>query len=397
MKSLFVVLVILVITSPSLCARVSLVDVSAISNVVTYGAKGDGQTDDSQAFLKAWQEVCGANQGAATLLIPKAQTFLLQPVSFQGPCKPATINIELQGTITAPKGVNAWRWSDIKDRKTWVQFLGISGLVINGGGKVDGQGAAWWSISRRASDRPTAIRFLNCQNLRLSSLTHINSPRNHISINTCNGVSISDINIVAPNDSPNTDGIDIATSSNVLIQNSNIATGDDCIAIITGSTFVNITGIFCGPGHGISVGSLGQGGTNAKVEEVHVRNCTFTGTTNGARIKTWVGGSGFARKITFEDIMLVGTKNPVIIDQRYSDIPENNGAVQISDVTYSDVRGTTITPNAVQLNCDSSIPCTNIVFDRINITSANGQKTFGTCTNERATCTSSCNPIVSCR
>jgi len=36
-----------------------------------------------------------------------------------------------------------------------------------------------------------------------------------------------------------------------------------------------------------SVGSLGKGGEYATVEEVHVKNCTLTGTTNGARIKTW--------------------------------------------------------------------------------------------------------------
>ena len=36
-----------------------------------------------------------------------------------------------------------------------------------------------------------------------------------------------------------------------------------------------------------SVGSLGKGGEYAIVEEVHVKNCTLTGTTNGARIKTW--------------------------------------------------------------------------------------------------------------
>lgn len=36
-----------------------------------------------------------------------------------------------------------------------------------------------------------------------------------------------------------------------------------------------------------SIGSLGIGGGNHTVEEVHVRNCSFRGTTNGARIKTW--------------------------------------------------------------------------------------------------------------
>ena len=36
-----------------------------------------------------------------------------------------------------------------------------------------------------------------------------------------------------------------------------------------------------------SVGSLGAHGAHETVEEVHVQNCNFTGTMNGARIKTW--------------------------------------------------------------------------------------------------------------
>ena len=36
-----------------------------------------------------------------------------------------------------------------------------------------------------------------------------------------------------------------------------------------------------------SVGSLGKGGEYAIVEEVHVKNCTLKGTSNGVRIKTW--------------------------------------------------------------------------------------------------------------
>jgi len=36
-----------------------------------------------------------------------------------------------------------------------------------------------------------------------------------------------------------------------------------------------------------SVGSLGKNGVHDTVEQVYVRNCSFTNTQNGARIKTW--------------------------------------------------------------------------------------------------------------
>ncbi|KAL5850303.1 hypothetical protein ACOSQ4_008316 [Xanthoceras sorbifolium] len=104
-----------------------------------------------------------------------------------------------------------------------------------------------------------ALHFNKCTNLHLSGTTHLNSPKNHITVSGCNGVTISDIHIsTAPSDSPNTDGIDIGKSTNVIISNSFIGTGDDCDAISGGCSDINITGVACGPGHGISVGSLGR-------------------------------------------------------------------------------------------------------------------------------------------
>ncbi|KAK7280838.1 hypothetical protein RIF29_08362 [Crotalaria pallida] len=365
-------------------------------NVVDYGAKGDGQTDDSQAFLKAWQDVCDATcQGTPSLLIPNGKTFMLQPVKFMGPCKPATINIQLEGTIIAPNSVEAWKWPNDDGKKDkWVQFSDIDGLVINGGGTIDGQGAPWWKF--KSATRPAALHFHKCGNLKLTGLTHRNSPMNHISINECIGPHISNLHIIAPADSPNTDGIDISRSSNVTVQNSRMETGDDCIAINDGTSFINISGVYCGPGHGISIGSLGKDGAHNTVEEVHVQNCTFNGTTNGARIKTWEGGSGHAKRVTFEDIILVNTENPVIIDQQYD--PNCYGltqAVQISDVTYRNIRGTAACNCAIKLSCDSTIGCNGIVMENINITAAHEEKIYASCKNAQGIC-SSCIPNVPC-
>ncbi|PNX81448.1 polygalacturonase, partial [Trifolium pratense] len=63
--------------------------------------------------------------------------------------------------------------------------------------------------------------------------------------------TFSYIAINSPVTSPNTDGFDIAHSSNILIEDSYIKSGDDCIALNGGSFFVNATGVTCGPGHGI--------------------------------------------------------------------------------------------------------------------------------------------------
>ncbi|GAU51493.1 hypothetical protein TSUD_413770 [Trifolium subterraneum] len=317
---------------------------------------------------------------------------MTQPFTFQGPCKSATINVMIRGTITAPQSREHWK-SDSNDHDSWITFNHISGLIVNGGGTLNGQGASWWD-KKDASDRPTALRFLGCENLKHGSLTHLNSPRNHISITGCDGVLVSNVSLIAPETSPNTDGIDISSSTKVFIEHSTISTGDDCVAINSGSKFINITNIKCGPGHGISVGSLGKHGEYATVEEVYVSHIIFTRTTNGARIKTWEGGSGYARKITYDDITLVGVKNPVIIDQQYNALASIGRGVKISDVTFRNFRGTTKDKNAIELNC-ASIGCTDVVLKEINIIGLNGKRPSSSCSNVQGSF-SSCNPTVTC-
>ncbi|GMY06442.1 probable polygalacturonase At3g15720 [Fagus crenata] len=366
-------------------------------NVISYGAVGNGKTDDTEAFQKAWEDLCKATQESPILSVPKGKIFLLQSVQFSGPCKSNKVLVQIAGSIVAPTNINAW-----SEKEAWIKFADIDGLTINGGGQIDGQGSVWWNActdKKHCDDRPTALHFQNCNGLQLSKLSHLNSPKNHISISGCNNVYISDLRIFAPEDSPNTDGIDIAHSSNVRVLNTVMETGDDCIAINDGSSYINISGIACGPGHGISIGSLGKDGAYNTVEEIHVSNCNFTGTQNAARIKTWQGGSGYARKITFENINIIDSQNPIIIDQDYNPNSVNSGsqsAVKVSDVTFRNVRGTSADELAIDLVCSDNTGCTNISLQQINITSAiPGKQTYSRCNNAHGI-TKSTNPIVPC-
>lgn len=63
--------------------------------------------------------------------------------------------------------------------------------------------------------------------------------------------------------------------------------GDDCISIQTGCSGIFIHDVICGPGHGISIGSLGKDNTRACVSNVTVRDVKMHDTMNGVRIKTW--------------------------------------------------------------------------------------------------------------
>ncbi|MFS8025042.1 putative endo-polygalacturonase [Helianthus anomalus] len=96
-----------------------------------------------------------------------------------------------------------------------------------------------------------ALMFKRCNGLRFNGLTHVNSPRVHITITTCYNVIVSNLHIIAPETSPNTDGINVASSTNVNIHDSVIEIGDHCISLSGGSSDVKISGIMCGPDHGI--------------------------------------------------------------------------------------------------------------------------------------------------
>ncbi|XP_042751987.1 probable polygalacturonase At3g15720 [Lactuca sativa] len=369
-------------------------------NVMSYGAKGDGNTDDSKAFIRAWEGLCGDKSPDPTLIIPSGKTFLIKPVAFNGPCKSPRVYIKLLGKITAPKTLK--RWTGCVGKDFWISFSWVHGLTIDGPGQINGQGSIWWGkkVKTETCNHPSALHFNKCDGLRIRGTTHINSPMMHISIYDCKGVDVGHLRILAPGDSPNTDGIDISASSHVNIHDSTIQTGDDCVAINGGTYDINVTRVFCGPGHGISIGSLGENRGYDTAEQIHVRNCNITGTTNGLRIKTVPYGRGYARRILFQDIHLVNVENPIIIDQHYCTnyehafcpAPPDALAVKVSDVTYTNIHGFSATKQAITFNCSGKFKCTGIRTNNVRIT---GDGDFAYCENAEGRFVAT-TPSVSC-
>ncbi|CAM8970467.1 unnamed protein product [Rhodiola kirilowii] len=343
-----------------------------VFNVLNYGAVGDGQTDDTIAFERAWKATC-SDKESPSLYVPRGYNFLLQHLELNGPCASPSVHVQISGTLVAPSQLKRWTCGC---QDEWIKFERVENLRINGRGKIFGNGAIWWDKDNLQQflpgcDRPTSVRFHACDNLELSELVFLDSPKNHISISGSTGGDISKLHIIAPEDSPNTDGIDISHVSDLHIHNSIIETGDDCFALNGGCARINITNVKCGPGHGISIGSLGKNGAEDCVEDILVRNCTLQRTQNGVRIKTWQGGRGYARRITFDDIKIYDSYNPIIIDQAYCDhttCHPGSTAVKISDITYSNIRGTSKHMKAISLMCsDIGNGCGNIVMKHVNL------------------------------
>ncbi|KAH9328118.1 hypothetical protein KI387_000226, partial [Taxus chinensis] len=290
-----------------------------VVSVDEFGAKGDGETDDTKAFKNAWEKACSS--APTVLLVPHGKKYLIKPVRFSGPCKSALI-LQVSGTIIAPGDPNVWEGLN---RRQWLRFKGINHLTVKGGGTFYGSGDQWWAQSCKINKTnlcqpaPTAVIFESSNNLRVNNIIVENSQQMHVKFRKCVGVQADHLKVVAPGDSPNTDGLHISASKDVVIKNSIIGTGDDCISIVGDSFNIRIKNIICGPGHGISIGSLGKWNSEAQVSGVTVYGASLYSTTNGLRIKTWQGGSGFAKGIKFQNVHMENVKHPIIIDQFYCD------------------------------------------------------------------------------
>ncbi|KAJ6824669.1 polygalacturonase-like [Iris pallida] len=215
----------------------------------------------------------------------------------------------------------------------------------------------------------------------------MNSQLFHIVILKCQDVRVTGVNIVAPGNSPNTDGVHVQMSAGVTISQTSIRTGDDCVSIGHGTFGLLIDHVLCGPGHGISIGSLGKDHVLGQtvVSNVTVKSVIFSGTQNGLRIKTWgTLTTGYVYGVIFMDVVMRDVKNPIIIDQTYcpdnKNCPSQSSHIRIDNVEYINIRGTSYTQKAVNFGCSSSTPCRNIKLQNINLTWEN-QPTHSSCKN----------------
>jgi len=164
--------------------------------------------------------------------------------------------------------------------------------------------------------------------------------------------------------------------------------GDDCMSIENGTHDLHVSKVVCGPGHGISIGSLGDDNSRAEVSGITIDSVQLYGTTNGARIKTYQGGSGYAKDITFQNMVMYDVKNPIIIDQNYCDKAKpceaQGSAVEVSNVVFKNIRGTTTTKDAIKMNCSKNVPCQDITLQNINLKMQHGKgNTQSTCQNAK--------------
>ncbi|RAL50197.1 hypothetical protein DM860_007871 [Cuscuta australis] len=355
-------------------------------NVLRFGALPDGKTDFSQALLSAWGLAC--KDYGSTVVIPKQRgAFFLNPVTLNGPCA-GPITLLVNGVVRAPEKSFL---TDGGPPDYWVLFNHLRQLTVTGSGTFDGQGAFAWSVNPCKTQKycipfPANIKFNDVSNGVIEGISSINSKFFHIIIDNSEDIEITGVTIYAPEHSLNTDGIHIERSSGVRAHNLAISTGDDCISFGQGSNDIEVYDVRCGPGHGISIGSLGKYEEEEDVRGILVRNSTLTDTTNGVRIKTWAPSPPSKLfNVTFRDIILNRVSNPIVVDQHYC--PNNEcqhkgeSQVGISRVKFINIVGTTGEEVSVKIDCSKDKPCEDVELVRLDITTQNNKPTLATCSS----------------
>jgi galacturan 1,4-alpha-galacturonidase len=182
----------------------------------------------------------------------------------------------------------------------------------------------------------------------------------------------------------NTDGFDSFNVDGLTVTNTRVNVGDDCFSPKPNTTNILVQNLWCNGTHGVSMGSIGQyAGVKDIISNALLQNITLLNGQNGARLKAWAGadvGYGYISNITYRDIHVENTDNPIVLDQCYFNVNQTECAahpsrVNITDVRFINVHGTSSGKNGrvvADLTCSPGATCTGIYLQDINITSPAG-------------------------
>lgn len=377
-----------------------------IFNVRDFGAAGDGRALDTLAIQRTLDACAAAGGGAVTF---PAGIYLSQPIVLHG--NKMTVDLEAGAMLQATTNYADFMrspgvWFTGNSNDDFIPFIrgtNLTDLTITGGGTIDGGGAAWWGEAETARERvpgyplprPNLVRLTGCQHLCVENVRLQNSPSGNLTLIECDGVVCSNVTIVNPAHSANTDGINPIDSANVLITKCTFDTGDDDVAIkahqkAKGRKFscdgITVTDCTFRHGHGMSIGSETAGG----VRNVLVKDCTFENTENGLRVKSARGKGGLVEGILFEDITMTNVDPAITFTCYYTfnsaqdpvqkAVPDDDQMQPMTPRTpvFRDIRVRNVTATCQHgAGMIVGLPekyITDVTFENVNISAVTGLK-----------------------
>jgi polygalacturonase len=293
-------------------------------NLLDFGAKGDNKTLNTASFEKAiaQMEVAG-RAGGGTLYVPdgvfitgpfnltsKMTLFLSGGATIRGPTTEQlgpSPEFPLWPIIPAMPSYGQGRDHPGPRRTSLLHGEHLNDVIVTSHpgawGTIDGHGQPWWDAHKKKTETVTRghlIEFMHSSNIEISHLKLRNSPFWTVHPVYCNHVVVRNIDVKAPHDSPNTDGVDPESSEDVLIENFTYEGGDDVIAIKSGWDCFgyqmgkpcknihirNVTSVWTRAA-GCAIGSEMSGG----MENITVTDCDFKNTASTSSTQSTAGGT----------------------------------------------------------------------------------------------------------
>lgn len=348
-------------------------------NVLDYGAETDGKTLSTEAIQNA-VNAC-AQVGGGKVIVPPGK-YLTGPIILK-----SNVHIEIMtgAILYAHENIDQYpavpgRYEGIEKRTYASLFTGhdLHNVSITGRGILNGQGKVWWDAHLKTKEirekhnivdreplnppksplkwpRPRVINLYRCNNVLIRDLTILDSPSWTIHPVYCKNVTIENITIKQPYESPNTDGINPESCNYVRITNCFIDCGDDCITIKSGYNedgrrvnipCQNIVIANCTFAHGRSAIGIGSE-TSGGVRNVAISNCIFQDTYRGLRIKTARGRGNTVENIRATNIVMDNVETGISIDMRYNEdelikLPVDETTPFFKNIRYSHISGINI-------------------------------------------------------
>lgn len=202
----------------------------------------------------------------------------------------------------------------------------LENISVTGRGTLNGQGSWWWKQHKAKTlkhPRPRFISFVKCDRILIEGVKIVDSPSWTVTPVESRNIGIHNIYIKNPADSPNTDGINPDSCSEVRISDCHVDVGDDCITIKSGVETnpmrvpcknITITNCTLSHGHGgVVIGSEMSG----SIRNVVISNCVFHQTDRGIRLKSRRGRGGVVEDIRISNLIMDDVMCPVVMNLYY--------------------------------------------------------------------------------
>ena len=240
-------------------------------NILDFGARGDGTTNDAEAIQQAVNRCSEA--GGGTVLVPAGKVFLTGSFELK-----SHVNLHIENGAVLRASLN----QDHYREQVLIEANGAEHISLTGRGTIHAQGRQFMreelpDIFRPKPWRPRMMVLENCHNVRMCDLTLRESALWTVHLAGCTDVAIDGLSIINDRKIPNCDGIALDCCRNVRITGCHIEAGDDCIVLKTLRRYAQY-----GPCENITVNGCTLASTSAALkigtETVNdIRNVIFNG------------------------------------------------------------------------------------------------------------------------